>query len=219
MAQLQFRERREAEIRRAVKRAFRPYRKADHNRQPPWAKIRDALLRDLPPLLDRVKRTTARQFFATHAPDLDTTGFSVSPSDGRVSELVADLIDVSRRRWAEMGKRKSREAVLEWRKRNLGDQRAVTVAETEVHIAKQQAENAAWRFIQGREGKRLEGYWMTNCDLSKTGCCPLCDPLDGLPSSRWKRFYPEGPPVHPRCRCEIVHRDPASLPPRIPSVF
>ena len=36
--------------------------------------------------------------------------------------------------------------------------------------------------------------------------CPVCYALNRTPRTYWARFFPEGPPAHPRCRCDIDHK-------------
>lgn len=47
--------------------------------------------------------------------------------------------------------------------------------------------------------------WVTRPELSDSGPCPVCAPLDRQPRSVWTRQFPDGPPTHPRCVCEISY--------------
>ena len=44
--------------------------------------------------------------------------------------------------------------------------------------------------------------WRTERDAR---VCPICQPLNGTTRSNWEAKFPEGPPAHERCRCEIVY--------------
>lgn len=35
--------------------------------------------------------------------------------------------------------------------------------------------------------------------------CEICGPLHDTPREEWARFFPAGPPAHPRCRCFVVY--------------
>lgn len=45
-----------------------------------------------------------------------------------------------------------------------------------------------------------EAYWHTSLDKR---VCPVCSKLSNKPRSYWSLVAPQGPPVHPRCRCWI----------------
>lgn len=51
-----------------------------------------------------------------------------------------------------------------------------------------------------RDGRTVDLLWVTERD-SKV--CPICRPLHGEAESVWSRSHPNGPPAHPRCRCEL----------------
>lgn len=36
------------------------------------------------------------------------------------------------------------------------------------------------------------------------GSCDECSSMNGKPARVWKRKYPDGPPAHPNCKCEII---------------
>lgn len=48
------------------------------------------------------------------------------------------------------------------------------------------------------DGKVIRVWWVTAGDA---GVCPTCAPLDGQEEDLWIEKYPDGPPLHPRCRC------------------
>lgn len=50
----------------------------------------------------------------------------------------------------------------------------------------------------------MEDVWVTHPELSQTGPCPICGPLDGTPRSHWEIIFPHGPPEpHITCVCSI----------------
>lgn len=51
-------------------------------------------------------------------------------------------------------------------------------------------------------GQSNNDTWYTERD-SKV--CPFCNPLHGRTRDTWSRFFPDGPPAHPRCRCWIEY--------------
>lgn len=56
--------------------------------------------------------------------------------------------------------------------------------------------------IQQTVGQSEDDTWYTEED-SKV--CPICRPLHRQSRSTWSRFFPEGPPAHPHCRCWIEY--------------
>lgn len=54
----------------------------------------------------------------------------------------------------------------------------------------------------GDSGDAGDDIWMTEEDAR---VCPICGPLHGSRRRVWGRIFPDGPPAHPRCRCEIVY--------------
>lgn len=61
--------------------------------------------------------------------------------------------------------------------------------------------------ISHRGGITVQDLWITERD-SKV--CPICKPLHTKPRSDWARFFPSGPPAHPRCRCYIQYANEAT---------
>jgi hypothetical protein len=47
--------------------------------------------------------------------------------------------------------------------------------------------------------------WKTNPPLTRTGPCPVCRPLNNKTRRVWERTFPDGPPAHIGCVCEIVY--------------
>jgi hypothetical protein len=56
--------------------------------------------------------------------------------------------------------------------------------------------------IEATVGKSDGDTWFTAQD---NRVCPICGPLHGASRERWSRFFPSGPPAHPRCRCWIQY--------------
>jgi hypothetical protein len=83
----------------------------------------------------------------------------------------------------------------------FGPVRAEMIASTEVTRSAVQGERAFIAELQ-RMGVRMKKFWVTSQDEL---VCPICSPLNGLPSEEWISEYPEGPPAHPRCRCSEAH--------------
>lgn len=191
----------ERDIRRAVKRAFKPYRKppSGRNRQPPWSKIRKKMVADLEPILEKVRQEAARNLVVQHGTGPLPPDFEF-PASNRAAELVEDMIDVSRQRWKELPRPLRKEDVRAWYKRNLGDDRAETVARTELTMAQTKGEEAALPIIR-QQGVSLDGIWKAFPDA-----CPICTPFHNKPSSIWKTAFPAGPPAHPRCRCSLEYK-------------
>lgn len=186
----------ETQVRRAVKRVLKKHMQADHNRQPPYATIRKALIKELDPILNKITGNVARDEVRRFGTASDR---SWRPEPNNRAELLADdLIQVSKRRWSEMKKPRKRAEVLKWRKQNLGDSRAISIAATEVTLAINRGKSAAFGYL-GSRGVLMERIWRTRRDQ-----CELCRPMKNQPSAVWSRFYPMGPPSpHVRCRCEL----------------
>lgn len=66
---------------------------------------------------------------------------------------------------------------------------AVTGAQTDAEI------DAAKKIEASGQG-RFTAIWRT-----EPGACPICAPLEGTPPSVWQTVAPNGPGVHPHCRC------------------
>lgn len=79
----------------------------------------------------------------------------------------------------------------------FGPTRAEAIAVTETTAAQHAGGEAAVNANLGLEEMDL---WITRQDEK---VCPICQPLDRLPRSRWTSQQPSGPPAHPNCRCYI----------------
>jgi HK97 family phage portal protein len=80
----------------------------------------------------------------------------------------------------------------------FGSVRAETIAATEITRAVSEAEGMYAELLQEREVKFVE-RWLTAEDER---VCPECGPLDH--KTNWAEDYPDGPPLHPNCRCWVV---------------
>jgi len=78
--------------------------------------------------------------------------------------------------------------------------RAEMIAITEITRASVEGERAVVREI-GRQGIQMVEVWRTaNDDI----VCPICEPRNGKPKGEgWNEN--DGPPAHPRCRCDTSH--------------
>lgn len=59
---------------------------------------------------------------------------------------------------------------------------------------------AGERFSLGESG--LLAIWALG--RSKSGPCPLCEPLNGLREDEWPEYARGGPPLHPHCACHLL---------------
>lgn len=78
---------------------------------------------------------------------------------------------------------------------------AETYAVTNVTGAKSNGEHDAARDVESRIGTRLVPMWKT-----EPGACPICRPLEGKGPYAWRSRFPNGPPAHPNCRCDLAWR-------------
>lgn len=79
----------------------------------------------------------------------------------------------------------------------FGPTRAENIAVTETTSSASQGGELT---VRATVGENDGDTWFTEADGR---VCPFCAPLHNNPRSRWERFYPDGPPAHPRCRCWI----------------
>ncbi len=84
----------------------------------------------------------------------------------------------------------------------FGQARADNIAVTEITRASSEGTNIAKREL-AQDGMDMERVWHT---LGDTKVDPDCDAVNGLPESEWVDRYPDGPPAHPRCRCDVALR-------------
>lgn len=82
---------------------------------------------------------------------------------------------------------------------SLGPQNAEDIAVTETTAAINTGEMEAGKKAE-RAGATIVVTWKTEKD---DRVCPVCRPLDGQPESVWGEKFRNGPPAHPRCRCEV----------------
>ena len=75
------------------------------------------------------------------------------------------------------------------------------------HTVKTAIQHAVWssaahtEIFSWRSSRLL--MWITRPELSATGTCSVCGPLDGRKEKR-RRDFGVGYPAHPRCKCGIV---------------
>ena len=84
----------------------------------------------------------------------------------------------------------------------LSDDRAdvAAVTETTTGISTGQI-GGAEDYEQENPQDLVQYKWRTERDER---VCPICNPLDGKLSETWTRYFPGGPPAHPRCRCQLI---------------
>lgn len=49
--------------------------------------------------------------------------------------------------------------------------------------------------------------WKNNPGDSSTGPCSVCEALNGTDRTFWSIQFPDGPPAHPNCVCEIIYAE------------
>jgi SPP1 gp7 family putative phage head morphogenesis protein len=80
----------------------------------------------------------------------------------------------------------------------VGKARASNIAITETTRAASQA-TVEYRKYLSQRGVMMERVWNTDAD---DRVCPICGPLNGKTDAVWGAEFPDGPPAHPRCRCD-----------------
>lgn len=90
------------------------------------------------------------------------------------------------------GKRRAMRAAMD---DLAGDDRAGGSAITDTTGARSSGSGLA-----GKLSDTADAIWRTEQDQR---VCPVCAPLDGTGSDVWGSKFPDGPPAHPRCRCEL----------------
>ena len=83
----------------------------------------------------------------------------------------------------------------------FGEDRAQMIAETELTRANAESTNETQRLLR-QDVPELETTRIVNTQQDEL-VCPVCGPLEGAPESVWGSQYPNGPPFHPRCRCDL----------------
>lgn len=91
--------------------------------------------------------------------------------------------------------------------------RAEAIGITETTTAKSAAEQALMSernrrlavevLVSGEEPKVEVPFWITERDAR---VCPICAPLHGKPEWDWPLEQRDGPPAHPRCRCDKQYK-------------
>lgn len=85
----------------------------------------------------------------------------------------------------------------------FGPTRAALIAQTETTAAASEGEIQAVAEFERQYQIHVEAVWETHPELSATGPCPICEPLDGtVQGTAW--YLP--PPAHPRCVCAMRYR-------------
>ena len=199
------REKKERRVASIVRAGFKPFRKSETRRQPPWGQIRLAIVADLNDYLAFIRLDAARNLVARHGKEPLPADWRPKQRD-RARDLLVDLERVSRDRWMAMDKPRTDESIADYRKKNLGEDRIKTIAQTEVTIAHQQGEQDAIDYLKRVSKQRFKARWR----VRPGNCCERCTAMNNKLSTYWKRFYPMGPPVHPRCRCIIEYEERSS---------
>lgn len=83
----------------------------------------------------------------------------------------------------------------------LTDSRAENTAVTETTTTISAGQRfGAREFENEYPGLTLLEIWVTERD---SRVCPICSPLEGTNGDEWGQQFPDGPPAHPNCRCEL----------------
>ena len=110
------------------------------------------------------------------------------------------------REWAERAKATGepipRTEVAERTVSVFGPERSAKVAVTEVTVAQTEGGETAAKKLKIAS---TEDKWKTNPHLSRSGPCPTCSPLHNKPRREWEKLFPDGPPIHDYCCCEIIY--------------
>lgn len=136
--------------------------------------------------LDReVAKQMSQQWAAKQSADLA----------GDFTKNSRDILRTDAREWT--GDQMTKKAIRETTLKMLGPKRMANVAITETTRAQTRgAEDATEETI----GLSPEDIWITERDEK---VCPICKPLSNEGRRFWSRYFPAGPPAHPRCRCYI----------------
>lgn len=115
-----------------------------------------------------------------------------------LQQMVADLVQDPRESVTNLD-----EALRLRLFKTLGQYRTTMIAITEVARAKSGAINQLYDDLTQDDEPGQESSvkrWATQIDEK---VCSICGPLDDTLQKVWEGSYPEGPPAHPNCRCEI----------------
>ena len=177
----------------------------DINRVPAsfWAKVeketRDELLAAL--LLILLSSSTLHGWSGNQT-DAWATQWSADHAGSVAADYAAnsrDMLTVAGQAWGEM--KPTRGDVLDTATSIFGPDRAARMATTETTVAQTQGGEMA---ITMTVGLSDEDEWKTNPHLSVEGPCRICAPLNGTTRDVWGLQFPDGPPAHCACVCEII---------------
>ena len=147
--------------------------------------------------VDREKYKTASQVWAeNHKIQLGKELEATTLKD--LQQAVVELVQDPRERVENLD-----EALRLRLFKTLGPYRTKMIAITEVARAKSAAINEFYdELIEDDEPGEQSAVkrWATQLDEK---VCAICGPLDDTLQEVWINSFPEGPPAHPNCRCEI----------------
>jgi hypothetical protein len=141
-----------------------------------------------------------------------------TPAKALGRQIANDFIDGARERLAaavdgeaaRLNRLPARQAAAEVRQAvrdALGETRAEGIAITRTTQGISAAQGSAVSDVGRHYGLAIDQAWRTERDAN---VCPICDALDTRPSIEWVDKFPNGPPAHPRCRCELEAYFPAN---------
>lgn len=116
------------------------------------------------------------------------------------------LAEVAAKEWQakalDVTKTLTRQEVAGELLRKIGPQHAARTATTQTTAAQSAGGDHG---INRTVGLSDDDVWRIHPELSMTGTCKICRPLDGRPRRIWSIDFPLGPPAHANCNCEIVY--------------
>jgi len=120
-------------------------------------------------------------------------------------ELVKGITDTSKAFLQDVTKRLAnggldKDAAVAMLEPLFGPVRAEAIAVTEITRALSQAEAMYAKELAERD-LELQERWLTAEDEK---VCPICGALDHTLKDKWGQEFPDGPPAHPNCRCQVV---------------
>lgn len=93
----------------------------------------------------------------------------------------------------------------------VSDDGAVLTSRNATTTARAASRRSAGSEYVRRKGGAIQLVWTTHPELSASGPCPTCEDLDGLPEfgdefggGGWAEDFPDGPPAHPNCVCDLT---------------